>query len=137
MAIIGKMEEMLQDLEKFSPENLGALMNEMLHCFGMLKTQLESPDEAVRKSAVEVAALFREKLQEHLSMLCSMIGMDPKGLEAYLSDPSKFNSDEWAAIEKAKSEIDEFRQELGITSSAQPAPTPKKKKAKTKSWLPG
>lgn len=112
MAIISKIEEMIEDPEMLKPENLGQLLNEMLRSFAELKTLVESKDDAIRNEAQEMIARLKVRLDERVRELCQSVGMDPKGFEKYIKDPSHFNQEEWAAMEQTQSEIADFSQEL-------------------------
>lgn len=118
MAIITKIEEMIEDPEMLKPENLGQLLQEMIRGFGELKTLVESKDETVRSEAQEMIARLRLKLEERVCELCQSFGMDLKGFENYISDASHFNQEEWAAIEQTQSEISDFSKELSRISQS-------------------
>jgi hypothetical protein len=126
-AVLEKFEELFKNPARFSPENMESLINETLKFFGELRKRLESPDAKVREEALNEASALKAKLEEQALALCKQAGLDPQAMEAYVKNPINFSSEEWDAMEKAKTDIASYQQELGI---AAPAVKPEKKKAK-------
>ncbi len=138
MSVLEKIEEIFGNPEKFSPENMERLVQETLHFFGDLKVKLESKDEQVRTQALETSEALKEKLEEQALVLCKSIGMDPKALEDFVSDPSQFTSEEWSTMQQTKDEMQAFKAELGIKLNSEALKAPKRKKPKTvKEWIVG
>jgi hypothetical protein len=141
-AVLEKIEELFGNPEQFTPGNMESLIHETVKFFNDLKTQLESPDEKVREEALKVASQLKTKLEEQALALCESIGMDPAALESYINTPANFSNDEWQAMEKAKGEIDNYKQavvkmEKGEKSPAAKAHSQKKKPKAVKEWIVG
>lgn len=139
MSVLNRFDEIFQNPEQFSPENLRALLHEMLHCLGELKTQLQSKDESVRREALDVIVQIRSSLQEKSIALCQSVGMDQKTFEQYMSDASHFSTEEWTAMEQTKTELADFRQEVGevLEPDVNKSSVTRKKPKSRKQWLIG
>ena len=136
MSVLEKIEEIFRDPEQFSQENVQKLVQETLQFFGDLKLKLQSNDEKVRTEALETASILKLKLEEQAMALCKSIGMDPKSLENYIGNPSHFTSEEWNSIERTKTEMDEFKEGLGISPNLSTIARNKKPKT-VKEWIVG
>lgn len=133
--VLEKIEEIFASPEKFSPQAMEKLIHETFSFFYELKDKLHSKDEKIREEAMQVASTLKNKLEEQAKVLCESTGMDPSMLENYINEPSHFSEEEWQAIQDAKSEISNLKQELSLNSAPQ---RPKEKKAKTvKEWIVG
>ena len=128
MAVLEKIEEIFSSPEQFSQEKLGRLLTEVFGFLGDLKGRLDSNDERVRKEASDSVELLKARLQREAEKLCQSLGMDPAILETYLNDASNFTPEEWEAVEKAKEEVVQFRENLK---------QPNKKPKIVKEWLMG
>ncbi len=118
MAIIDRIDEILEDPEKINAETMPMIFHEILNLFGSLKAQLESKDKVVREEALDTIATLQTQIEEKMTSLCQLVGMDLKGFEAFISNPAHFNQDEWASIERTNSEIADFQKELKIIASS-------------------
>ena len=126
-AVLTKIEEIFGNPEKFTPENLEALINETLKFFNDLRQKLESPDAKVREDALAVATELKTKLEEQAAALCQSVGLDQQALESFISNPTHFSPEEWKAMEKAKTELSGYQEEIAKTEASAPK-KPKKKK---------
>ncbi len=135
MAILSKIEMMIENPEMIRPENLGQLLNEMLRSFEELKRLVESNDETVREEALEMISGLREKIEAKVQELCQSIGMDSKTLEKYISDSSHFNQDDWDSLQQTKSEIADFNIEIEAISQSDISSDKKKSKPKSKKLI--
>lgn len=138
-AVIEKIDELFGHPEKFTPENMESLVHETLKFFNDLKEQLTSSDEKVRNEALKLAAEIKSKLEEQALALCESLGMDPQALEAYVSTPANFSTDEWQSIAKAKTELQNYKEAVQQFEKGEtPVKKALKKKPKAvKEWLVG
>jgi hypothetical protein len=141
-AIIDKIQKLFGEPGQFTPENMESLIRETVEFFNELKTKLQSPDEKVREEATQVASALKTKLEEQAVALCESLGMDPKVLEAYINTPANFSTEEWQAMEKAKAELQNYKEaaskmEAGEKSPAAQKAALKKKPKAVKQWLVG
>lgn len=136
--ILQKIDKLFGSPDQFSPENMETLVHETIQFFNELKTKLESSDEKVREEALQTASLLKTKLEEQALKLCESIGMDPQSLESYISSPANFSSEEWQAMEKAKSEIKNYKDSaMKLESGEKTTTVQKKKKRAVKEWIVG
>jgi hypothetical protein len=132
-SVLDKIEELFGNPEKFTPENLESIIHETVTFFNELKANVESPDNKVREEALKLAASLQTKLEEQALALCEAVGMDPKAIESYINTPSHFSPDEWVAMEKAKAELEGYKNAVSELESGK---APKFKKPKSvKEWL--
>ncbi len=120
MAIISRIDEILEEPGKITPETLREIFGEILVLFEELKSQLSSKEETVREDALNTIAELKEQIEEKMIALCQLVGMDPKSFETYISDPSHFNRHEWEAIERTNSEVADFQNELNDIARSGP-----------------
>ncbi len=141
-AVIEKIEELFGHPEQFTPENMENLIHETVKFFNELKTKIDSSDAKVREEALQVASSLKTKLEEQALALCESIGMNPQTLEAYINTPTNFSVEEWQAMEKAKTELENYKQavtkmETGEQSPAAKKAASRKKPKAVKEWLVG
>jgi len=141
--VVDKIEELFGNPQKFNPENLESLVQESVKFFNELKANVESPDAKVREEALQLAISLQTKLEQKALSLCESIGMDPSAIEAYVNTPSHFSPEEWQSMEKAKTELESYKNAISKmgseeTSSSSSNKTAKGKKPKAvKQWLVG
>lgn len=138
--IVDKIEELFGHPEKFTAENLENLVQEAIRFFTEMKTSIESPDIKVREEALKLADSLKTKLHEQAYSLCEAIGMDPETIESYINTATNFSPEEWQAMEKARSELEDYKNAISkMQSETTPSSkTVKNKKPKTvKEWLVG
>ncbi|MBF8263140.1 MAG: hypothetical protein HW387_805 [Parachlamydiales bacterium] len=138
--VLKQIEELFENPDQFSPENMEKLVNETVTFFNDMKIKLESPDQKVREEALNVASQLKAKLEEQAKTLCKSIGMDPAALESYINTPNNFSTDEWQAMENAKTEIANYKASLAKmeTGEKSPAARARKKRQKAvKEWIVG
>ncbi|MDE3055826.1 MAG: hypothetical protein KGI80_03945 [Verrucomicrobiota bacterium] len=75
--------EMLESPTAHSPEKLNQLTEETMAFFGEMKKKMDSPDEAVRKEAMEDLARVRELLEKKLKELAEKTGLTPHQIAAF------------------------------------------------------
>jgi hypothetical protein len=138
-AVIQKMEELFSHPENLTPENMEGLIHETLKFLNNLREKIESPDEKVREAALREASDLKTKLEEQAARLCETVGMDPQALETYINTPAHFSPEEWQSMEKAKTELDGYQEEIAKTESvpAKSKRSSKKKPKSVKEWIVG
>jgi hypothetical protein len=138
-SIVEKIEELFKNPGQFTPENMGGMIQEMTQFFGDLKAKLTSSDVKDREEAQKIADELKAKLEEQVIKLCETLGMDPQVIAQYINTPSNFSPEEWQAMEKAKTELESYKESLMKMNSGEAVPR-KRNKTKPKSvkeWIVG
>ena len=136
---IKKIEELLDDPEMFSPENMEKMIQEIAGFFSQLKMAMESPDEKKRAEALLLVSDMRKRLESQVLNLCKTMGVDPEQLKTYVNNQALFSPEEWQAMENAKAVIESYK-ETYVNSSSESSQSKQKTRVKpktVKSWLVG
>ena len=91
---IKKIEELLDDPEMFSPENMEKMIQEIAGFFSQLKMAMESPDEKKRAEALLLVSDMRKRLESQVLNLCKTMGVDPEQLKTYVNNQALFSPGE-------------------------------------------
>ena len=138
-SVVKKIEELFENPEQFTPENIGGMVQEMTQFFGDLKAKLASPDVKEREEAQKIAGELKAKLEDQVMKLCETLGMDPEVIAQYINTPTNFTSEEWQAMEKAKTELESYKESLLKMNSENAVPRKhiKSKPKAVKEWIVG
>jgi len=138
-SIVKKIEELFEHPDHFTPENIGGMVQEMTQFFGDLKAKLTSSDTKEREEAQKLADELKTKLEEQVVKLCESLGIDPQVIAQYINTSANFSPEEWQAMEKAKTELEQYKESLMKMDSGE-AVAHKRNKSRPKSvkeWIVG
>lgn len=129
-----QLEKLLTNPEQVTPENMESLIQETIKILGELKGKIESTDPKEKEEARQFAADLKTKLEERALRMCESLGMDPEELKSYINTPVHFSPEEWQAMEKAKEELENYKEEV-LKMQSNSSKSNKKKPKTVKNWL--
>ena len=140
-SVVKKIEELLGNPSQLSSINMEELIQEMMQFFGDLKAKLNSSNVQEREEAMKIADELKSKLEEHALKLCESLGIDPQAVSEYVNTSAHFSPEEWQAIEKTKTELENYKNSFLKMNSSEVAAHKKsanKNKSKiVKEWIAG
>jgi hypothetical protein len=138
-SILKKMEEFFKSPEKFSPDHLEEFIQETLEYFSSLRSKMTSPEAASREEAMQTAVNLKEELEQQMLTLCQSLNMSTQEIETYINASKHFSADEWKAMEKARQELDQYKEAVAnMEPESSRSKKPQNKKPKVvKDWLVG
>lgn len=136
--LIKQFQDVLGNLEQFSPEKLQALIQDTLKVFQDLQQRINSSNPEDREEALGAALELKNALETQAAALAQSVGMDPNQLEKFIENPSNFSKEEWEAMGSARQDLTDFQQHLtrSINHPIPSSTTPKKRVSKSE-WIPG
>ncbi len=106
------LDTMMDSPQGIASEAMEQFVHEVLNLFNDLKDDILSEDLEKREKAMNSAAELKTALETRTETLCKASGMDVNALASYFKDPSHFNSEQWNSLSKAKTDIEDYKNEF-------------------------
>lgn len=114
-----QLEKMLQDtlgdLDTLSPEKIHSLIQEALKTFLLLRDKSNSTDPKEREEAFKTAMSLKQAMQAQTEALSKKADIDPAVFAALAENQDLIPADTWLELSSAKKELEELRDQLGMT----------------------
>jgi len=136
---INNIKELFSNFQELTPESVEKIVGETLKVFSEIMGKLNSSDEKERTEALAMATELRETLEKQAKEAMKAAGMDEEELQAFLSNPQNFSSEEWGSLQQAKGEMKSFQSNLKEKGFIKDDKKKKniKKSSKTVPWVQG
>ena len=111
-AILERIEEIFDNPEGISMENVEIIVKEMLGFFDLIRLKLASEKTEEREEALALAVSLKETLESKAKTICAKMGVDQGMLEHYISNPFNFSKEEWQTMSNTKEQFETYREEV-------------------------
>ena len=89
-----------------------ALVEQSISTFEQILDKLNSSDEKEKELAMGYAQRLRTQLEKQAEKAMDQLDLSAKELEAFTQKKENFSEEEWAALEKAKQELQSYREHV-------------------------
>ena len=110
--ILENLDALFANLDKPDVQKLELLVAETLKAFEYLRDKLQSPDENVKKEAMELTYQLQRKLEDLAEIALANAGLDKDQLQNLLSNPRNFSEAQWNTFKKSEKSIAEYKEDI-------------------------